>query len=958
MEKMDENKMSQAIPLEDGATLKKLWDKLTGLINSADSVLLKPHFIWLTTVLPLTCLILLLLKDYAVVWAQMTATNNSCFFGIIGMALLSIAVGTVLALIERKKHVRQKFCWIILLTEVVCLIVSCSVMEEAQPDVEQFILPDTRWFCYLFTFYMPGLVYALMAITEHIRSWKAMLISFVMALVIPYVLYLSFIIIVNLGHLLDDYAPTGHWFENIEVMGIIGLIIVIALAFYFAVCKLLITTSRLCVGLRYFRPVAAGLVGVFLPLSGLSLNTVIPFPCDLQGWPVYLLTILNGALLFCGVMKWRPLNYILVFLKGVSYWFALYFFLLFLPWLPLFVPAIIACGAGVLILTPTLLFVFENYIYARDFATLKEQMGRRRLISLFAAGLLVTPAIFCLNAWHDRVQLDQVVKYYYHSPRTIPMAEQFAEFNPKHIGKVMKRLNNFRNGVETPYIDELYNKIVFSGLVLSQSQVNQICYDLNGDLSTSASIFGRRYHSFPMLSLDRPAEVLPDNRPQITDRKIELLPDGSGARLKLVLGGTNAFSQEYVGKIRIPEGVHVTGMTLKINDEVVPGRIFERKSAFWIYQKITEAKRDPSLMYYSSSHELTLRVFPVTMAEPREVTVDLAYPQGDTCEIVLDGKTMVLPESTVATGWRYLSPETLRQSGENPGRKPELVFVIDRSTSQEIIKKHVSRILDEFPEAETFRLVSGIVAAGEMTTAHRREDQEEAWKEFAEIYHPGKGGFSPHNVIKGAMLQYDVLNRPDSGKFPIFAVVVAKTIVTGLNLRHFERFAPEYPWLVVDRSNIDSKSVIIGLETLERVFEKPSPRDVRRLADGRIVAVENGAVIRDGQPAGKYDELQTLWKRSLKLIDEPETEEKVLAGLIADSRNTGALLPQNSMIVLETEAQWKTLENTEQKKLSRSSAFDIEETRAPEPSFWMLLAIGLFFLLGTFLKQMVHRGRL
>lgn len=104
-------------------------------------------------------------------------------------------------------------------------------------------------------------------------------------------------------------------------------------------------------------------------------------------------------------------------------------------------------------------------------------------------------------------------------------------------------------------------------------------------------------------------------------------------RASAVLTVRNPTSQatEFLTTIQVPPGMMISGMWLTIGTERVPGRIFEKKSALWVYQKITEVRpvpRDPAILRYTGPQTAELRVYPVESREPRVVEVEFLYPEG------------------------------------------------------------------------------------------------------------------------------------------------------------------------------------------------------------------------------------------------------------------------------------------------------------------------------------------
>src|SRR3954466_2192515 len=99
-----------------------------------------------------------------------------------------------------------------------------------------------------------------------------------------------------------------------------------------------------------------------MPLAGLILNITIPFPVDFQAAEVYVLTVANALVLLFAVWTGGSRPRLSWHLLCVTFPFALYFFIVFLPYIPLSVLAVIVMGAGMLVLTPILLFALHLHL--------------------------------------------------------------------------------------------------------------------------------------------------------------------------------------------------------------------------------------------------------------------------------------------------------------------------------------------------------------------------------------------------------------------------------------------------------------------------------------------------------------------------------------------------------------------------------------------------------------------
>ena len=101
----------------------------------------------------------------------------------------------------------------------------------------------------------------------------------------------------------------------------------------------------------------------------------------------------------------------------------------------------------------------------------------------------------------------------------------------------------------------------------------------------------------------------------------------------------------------------------------------------------------------------------------------------------------------------------------------------------------------------------------------------------------------------------------------------------------------------------------------------------------------------------------TTWARAATLQLEqqdfarsPGTANVRLSALVEASRDSGILLPSTSYIVVENQAQWRMLEQSEAQKLGQNAALEFRETPAP-PAAWIAVGLTAFVVLRRRLKR-------
>ncbi len=223
------------------------------------------------------------------------------------------------------------------------------------------------------------------------------------------------------------------------------------------------------------------------PLAGLWLNRGIPFPVDFQSPVVYLLAFLNGIALMLPVVRSIFWHRAIWLAQCVLFPFSAYFFLVFLPWLPMSLFAMIAAGAGFLLLVPLVLGITHAYRLADGF---REEVrdGRAWPVALLGiAAVLVLPALGLSGAWHDRVALDEALTYLYSPdyrhdityPGSLPA-----------LASALQHLREVKHGIFLPFLTPIYERIVFHGLVLPDAKIDELQAAFFGETAVAkAGIF-------------------------------------------------------------------------------------------------------------------------------------------------------------------------------------------------------------------------------------------------------------------------------------------------------------------------------------------------------------------------------------------------------------------------------------------------------------------------------------
>ncbi len=400
----------------------------------------------------------------------------------------------------------------------------------------------------------------------------------------------------------------------------------------------------------------ATVFGLVLPLAGLSLNLTIPFPADFANPWAWGLAIFSGLVLFLPTRN-DALGLGSYFLKFVAAPFVVYFFVLFVPFMPLAIPAIIAMGAGFLILAPTLLFRYWTRDAYAAYLALRPRFSRWRLILIALVGALVMPLAFVVDVEMERHDVKALLKWHTEEdfdlpPAPMPVSQERAE-------KIMKGINDYTFGAEIPFLSAWRTWRVYDGMYMADKLRNELNLRILGKKvaderdweGRSRNIFGGGLFgaNTARRSYTRGVRGRWWGRPLRTDQfTVDARHVGEIGEAKYVVtvkpravGELREFSADIV----LPAGAWIEGMRLKMTNGVwKTARPSERKAAEWVYNKITEWGLDPSIVTLDTPTTGTLKVFPVG-TEGREVELTIRLPSVDASSYVamFNGKPVANP---------------------------------------------------------------------------------------------------------------------------------------------------------------------------------------------------------------------------------------------------------------------------------------------------------------------------
>lgn len=473
---------------------------------------------------------------------------------------------------------------------------------------------------YAGTFVMPTLLHsvfvAVVVLTPE-RSRRKAWPSFVFALLVPLGWYLIFQVV------LPFWQVVPQEFEY-HVAIIVTIVFIVALIFFLVRGVYMLSLNKH--GFLYeYRLLGRVVIAVFFPVAGLVANSDRFFDCIFGNFSdpwFYVLAIVNGVVVILPERDNKHYRLVLFILRSITFSYIIYFFLVFLPYLPLSILAIVAFGLGFLMLTPLTLFVLQVNMLAKDFLFLFQYYRRRYVYAMFSVCLSVLPLIVTVNYAWDRVMLHHALSFMY-SPATTSQPTISAGTMMRvidHIEMHRRRPNSWSNGENIPFLSAYYNWFVLDNLTLSNEKLNRLSQVFEGKHDDGFATVPTQ-----LVSNRNDAVKISDIR---AHSQYDLSKKCWISQIDLhIVNESWDNMREYVTQFHLPPGAWIDDYYLWIGDEKVDGLLSERRAATWIYRNVTSYRQDPGILYYVDPETIAFRVFPFSERETRRTGFQIMHKE-------------------------------------------------------------------------------------------------------------------------------------------------------------------------------------------------------------------------------------------------------------------------------------------------------------------------------------------
>jgi hypothetical protein len=953
--------------------------------------LLNPRWLLVVNTLPVALLFFLYYGAYQLISTLLEPYNIATWIEVGSSLAVLWACNLVYSIfaIVQKRQVSIVYAITAIFTYITFLYLYDMRSNDIIPSsIPAWMLPNNM-LLYVGTFIMPTLAHALLTLVVHSANHTAEMteegkknstLQAILSIVLPPLLWFLFITVI-----VPFWKPFGE--RNIDMHIITVMAIVLAVVFLFGVCKLAYSFMLSRLSRRTFDNLFFYIAfGVVFPIGGLWLNETLGNVFGNFTNPYfYVLAFFNGVVLALPETE-KPQQRLALFVaRCLMFPFILYFFLIFLPYFPLGILAILALGAGFLMLLPLILMIMQSKVLADDFEFLYLHFPKKFVWLAFAFALSVLPLSISFSFLQDRWALYEALDYIYEPNLAVQNPDKI---NRRALKSVVLNINESKdrrnrrggflfdswNNKQTPFISPFYTWLVMDNMTVSDKKLEMIEQIFIGESSSYPNFW---------------QTTNPTDSVRITNIAVKSSFDAekqtwkSWVDLDIKNYDTTSWQQgEYKTIFELPEGCFISDSYLWIGNEKVQGLLAEKKSAMWIYQQITSARRDPAIWHYTTGNQIAFNIFPFAQNEVRKTGIEFLHKE--LIKLKIDTQTVWLGDSTKvenitkpytdkAKQVAYFSP-TFKRQLKTTKRKPSYHFIVDCSAGRVFSVEAQQQRLQAFLEAqakdETAKIAHAtalknakITFANAYTNTQNFGDSwQKTWKEQT-----FEGGFFVERAIQEILYQA-FANTND--QYPIIIVLANRGEIGVLN-QNFADYKQAFPetdkFYYLNEKGMLLHHKLAGKTPIQQVTDATSTLNLDfEVLEWRGEQNEIAYLPKNDQPSVWINSQKVLanadenienitiipktWETALtlqaqyqQLVWQPQKTTDLWLPLVKNSFAAQTMTPLTSLISLENEAQRKVLLNKQKEVLAAKKSLDIAEApdvqRMSEPSWWICLLI-------------------
>lgn len=350
-----------------------------------------PWWLIVITIIPIAILFWIFLGAFQMIESSLSGNNISVWilFGcMLGVIWTSHFIYTII-LIRRKKALDKAYglATILVYSSFIYLCLrdhGILIPEKIAP----WIISANLIFCFG-SFLMPTVVHSLFITARYFTrtySIQNARFNFIFAASMPVVWYFLNQILFPLWQ--GDSSDR-------QIMIAVSILLMLSCLF-FMIRGIFILTFIKEEFFNKYRQLLKLIVVAAFPVAGLVANNDLLFNLisgDFSNPWFFILAIVNGLAISLPEKDHKKYRLLIFCVRSISFTYIIYFFLIFLPTLPLSAMAILVFGLGFILLSPVILMVFQTKILVRDFVYLYRNYSRRTINLIFIASIFIVPAI-------------------------------------------------------------------------------------------------------------------------------------------------------------------------------------------------------------------------------------------------------------------------------------------------------------------------------------------------------------------------------------------------------------------------------------------------------------------------------------------------------------------------------------------------------------------------------------
>jgi hypothetical protein len=908
-------------------------------------MLKKPFWLLLTVTIPQVLLMYLFYLSYGVIESLLSA-NDKEQWEYVSYWYIFINAGVILYAFvkhQKKELLTLKFTWTLLLVHILSLTIHFYFSHELIPrSIPRWMLTSEDIKTYPYSFVIPGALHAVLLLVVHYtKEGSNAFAKLGVAILLPAGVFIGFSLVFSL-----DLDRT--WMKYIFIFLLVFSVLTF-LFFIFQAAYLL--GKQKGKGARLTVRILFCLV---FPVIGIALNN--GFVNDLSGGifgdfqhPAFIIiAVLNGILLSIpssGNLKLRLLQYIL---KAVFLSYIVYFFIVFLPWLPISILAIILFGIGFLMVSPVFAFSIHVSDLRADFEFLKFTYNKTLLRLIIIGGFLVIPTGITLNFIKERAELMSCLEYLYDRSYQNNNEHKFDEGRLSNLLNHLDQVKEVREYKQVPFIDSYYNWLVLDNLLLSDKKINSIKEIIIGeDFSSKRTRWlGRWVYPQEQVTLDK----------YTIESKYDEEHGFWRTWVHLDLQTELSNNQQFKAYLKTQPGTFISDYYLTIDGKDKHGILAEKRTAKWVYDNIVKTRRDPGLLEMISPGNYSLYVYPVSSSLPRTSGIEFIHKHATT--INFDGKIIKLGDNWVGktveyeisevNGLIYVPKEAKKLLGKVV-RPLEYHLLLDWSVT--VNKDSIINMTEQF-----IKQIGSANVKVYLQNYNNLNLPIENWKSKA-LEQEAYGGFYPEYQIKKIFINNYLSKSVD---LPVIVMITDDVE----NVNYLDGLSSIIPFSQgvnkvygIDYSkavfNIDIQS---GMDTLQTDFIPPNPNFLKVIRNETSFYVSDDdrteVLYTTDSSYSKLAKQSNQWQKGmllkqLELKDELHPEENLWLPIIKRSFNARVVSKFTSFLSLENEAQEKMLLHKQAQVLNSNKNLDLGEEvkNMSEPSILWYILGGVFIFL-------------